>query len=366
MPDGIFDNVFVTGNIGIGISSTAPATARLELKSQESPIGTIKLFPNSGAGRDFSYDGGTDNVFLFSHYGQGTGRTEFIWDNGGSPIPLLTLENEGNVGIGISDPGAPLHVKRNMAVGPFAATNGEGRIEVTGKLAEFSFVDRRLTSWPATPEAGDRFVWYNQDKKARIWTQTSGDLLTVTANGNVGIGTTNPQYARLMIQDAAVPLAFRESDRSVTEGGLWRMPLDAGVLRFDVNTSAAGNFSTSLIPLAMYPNGDVKAAGDVYARGVKLQCSRELKENFAELSGADAVEALRNLNPVKFNYKADSDKNQYIGFIAEEVPELVATSDRKTLNPMDIVAVLTQVVKEQQKAMAALAEKVKRLEAQTA
>jgi hypothetical protein len=48
---------------------------------------------------------------------------------------------------------------------------------------------------------------------------------------------------------------------------------------------------------------------------------------------------------VTFNYKASANE-KHVGFIAEEVPELVATKDRKGLNPMDIVAVLTKVVKE--------------------
>lgn len=112
--------------------------------------------------------------------------------------------------------------------------------------------------------------------------------------------------------------------------------------------------------------GDVRVTGDVYANGILLTSSRELKENIAELSGKEALETLKNLNPVKFNFKADSDKNLHIGFIAEDVPELVATSDRKTLSPMDIVAVLTQALKEQQNTISALAEKVKLLEAKTA
>jgi hypothetical protein len=36
----------------------------------------------------------------------------------------------------------------------------------------------------------------------------------------------------------------------------------------------------------------------------------------------------------------------HVGFIAEDVPDQVATKDRKGLSPMDIVAVLTQVLKE--------------------
>jgi hypothetical protein len=51
---------------------------------------------------------------------------------------------------------------------------------------------------------------------------------------------------------------------------------------------------------------------------------------------------------VKFNYKINKDED-YIGFIAEDVPELVATKERKSINTMDVVAVLTKVIQEQQK-----------------
>jgi anion-transporting ArsA/GET3 family ATPase len=40
-----------------------------------------------------------------------------------------------------------------------------------------------------------------------------------------------------------------------------------------------------------------------------------------------------------------------VGFIAEGVPELVARPGRTTLSALEIVAVLTKVVQEQQKAM---------------
>jgi hypothetical protein len=40
-----------------------------------------------------------------------------------------------------------------------------------------------------------------------------------------------------------------------------------------------------------------------------------------------------------------------VGFIAEDVPELIARKNRKSLSPMDIVAVLTKVVREQRRDM---------------
>jgi hypothetical protein len=91
--------------------------------------------------------------------------------------------------------------------------------------------------------------------------------------------------------------------------------------------------------------------------------SRELKENIKDLSSSDALLAFNKLNPVTFNYKVDS-LDKHVGFIAEDVPDLVATPDKKALSPMDIVALLTKVVQEQQKTIATLNEKVSKLEQQ--
>lgn len=84
--------------------------------------------------------------------------------------------------------------------------------------------------------------------------------------------------------------------------------------------------------------------GGVWASG----SSRGYKENIRELEAADAIEALEQLRPVVFNYKAEKDET-YVGFIAEDVPQLVAMNDRKTLSPMDFIGVLTKVVQVQQR-----------------
>ncbi len=52
------------------------------------------------------------------------------------------------------------------------------------------------------------------------------------------------------------------------------------------------------------------------------------------------------MSPVRYVYKNSGDE-EYMGFIAEDVPDLVAMNDHKSLSPMDIVAVLTTVTKEQ-------------------
>jgi hypothetical protein len=93
-----------------------------------------------------------------------------------------------------------------------------------------------------------------------------------------------------------------------------------------------------------------------------VSSSRKLKDNIFDLCGHEALEALVHLTPVKFNYKTQDAENVRIGFIAEDVPELVASADRKGVSFTDIVAILTQVVKEQQKTIRTLVEKSHMLE----
>ena len=102
---------------------------------------------------------------------------------------------------------------------------------------------------------------------------------------------------------------------------------------------------------------NVNVSGTITAGNYLTSSSREIKENIIDLSNQEALEVLGRLSPVKFNLKADETKKIHIGFIAENVPHSVAGSDGKSINVMDIIAILTRVVKEQQKTIEALVAK---------
>jgi hypothetical protein len=106
----------------------------------------------------------------------------------------------------------------------------------------------------------------------------------------------------------------------------------------------------------------VDYSGNVTALSFNPTSTRDSKDNIQNLSAKSATDALNKLEPVTFTYKLDPDRN-HVGFIAEDVPELVASKDRKTLNTMDIVGVLTKVVKEQKQTIDDLAATVSKLEA---
>jgi hypothetical protein len=77
----------------------------------------------------------------------------------------------------------------------------------------------------------------------------------------------------------------------------------------------------------------------VSAANFLLLSSREIKDNIIDLSHQEALDVLEHLSPVKFNYKADDAKKAHIGFIAEDVPRSVASSDGKSISLTDIVSV---------------------------
>lgn len=77
------------------------------------------------------------------------------------------------------------------------------------------------------------------------------------------------------------------------------------------------------------------------------------KENVSELTSEEALEALANLEPVTFNYEQE-EQARHVGFVAENVPDLIASSESEGLKPVEIVAVLTRIVKLQQHQIAEL------------
>ncbi len=80
---------------------------------------------------------------------------------------------------------------------------------------------------------------------------------------------------------------------------------------------------------------------------LQLASSREIKTKIHEVGVEEAKEAFAQLTPVSFHYKKNLQGRQ-VGFIAEDVPEMFASRSRKSVNPMDIVAVLTKVLQDQQ------------------
>jgi hypothetical protein len=114
-------------------------------------------------------------------------------------------------------------------------------------------------------------------------------------------------------------------------------------LRLQIDYS--GQFGINTAPVAGH---EIHTSTGAYLAGGTWTdaSSRAYKDNIHELTADAALSALAALNPVTFTYKTDA-QWQHVGFIAEDVPDLLASPDRKGLSPMDVVALLTKVVQEQ-------------------
>jgi hypothetical protein len=403
--NGNFFVITASGNVGIGTNN--PSQSVVHIGDGPTPLGGYR--PWMVRGTLVSED--TDGVF-FGLKNEDSDRKDAVIAWGDNPADvfrfiftadkgsadgqeIMRLQPNGNVGIGTNNPQSMLHIGDGL---PTLPTGGYRPWMVRGTQVSwdsdnvfFGLKDEgsnrkdSVIAWGDDPIDVFRFI-FTADKGSA----DGQEIMRLQPNGNVGIGTNNPQsmlhigdglptlptggYRPWMVRGTQVSwdsdnvffgLKDEGSNRKDSVIAWGDDPTD--VFRFIFTADRGSADGQEIMRLqANGTVGDVRVTGDVYARSQQLSSSRELKENIAELSGKEAVEALKNLNPVKFNFKTDSDKNLHIGFIAEDVPELVATSDRKTLSPMDIVAVLTQALKEQQNTISALAEKVKLLEAKTA
>jgi hypothetical protein len=193
----------------------------------------------------------------------------------------------------------------------------------------------------------------------RVQPNTPSNTLCMRSTGYVGIGTWSPAYS-LEVEETGENAAI-VADR--TDGATIFMNATTSNGQFGtVSNHAVRILVNSVWKMEVTSATDINMAdGGSYNGTWNPASSRELKENIQDLNTDEAMEALTGLNPVKYNYKEQKEEAR-VGFIAEDVPELVAMNGRKNLGTVDILAVLTKVVKEQQKTIDELKKKVAELE----
>ncbi len=281
------------GDGNVGIATTSP-TEKLEVS------GNVKATKFIGDGSELTGITGGNGKFV-----DGTDTNDAVYTS-------------GNVGIGTTAPGALLHT----------TTNGNNII----RFDSFSSVDGERVQFSIGKSASDSVGTLSET--------ATGDFLGsiffegIDSNGGFDAGAAI-QAEQTGASGSRVPtkLIFKTSSASTVHNTA--MVIDS-----------AGNVGIGTTA----PTEKLDVAGNINASGAVTQgSSRAIKDNIMHISSGQAMRAFEQLEPVSFVYKDDSSREERLGFIAEDVPDLVATQDRKHLNAMDLTAVLTKVVQEQQK-----------------
>ncbi len=247
----------------------------------------------------------------------------------------------------------------------------------TSTSASFPKNDWRLIANDTANGGGNFFSIEDATAARRIFTLDAGaptNSLYVDSTGRIGIGTSNPATLLDLVngntptvrlnQDSSSGWLAQAWDLGGNEAGFFvRDATNGSKIPFRIATNAPTNTLTvannGRVGIGtLNPTEELHVMGDAIISGnLELGSSRFIKNDIKDLGISQAMHAFQALEPVMFKYNSSPEK-QSIGFIAEDVPDLVATENRNSLRPMDIVAVLTKVVQEQQKTIENLSKKI--------
>ncbi len=265
-----------------------------------------------------------------------------FYQNGGPRLTIGSYGTESLIGIGngSSQQDFPLYIKGNRSVNPIMKLES---------ISTASFIEYRTND----PDAGDYWLaGINGPYPDKFWFAHMGaPTVFFDKDGYNGFGVVEPEAVLHITQRGwglkdGLRITNASGELNIYEETGGPFHIDANyqlIINRDGHYVGIGTEICPSYPLHMASGAHVTVGG-VWTDA----SSRDLKENIQDITIEEALAALTLLTPKKYNYKTDKEE-EYLGFIAEDVPDLVATNDRKSMSSMDVVALLTKIIQEQQK-----------------
>lgn len=363
------DPIFMIGN---GVSNTNRSNAFMIQKNGQtaigmnSPTGMLNVSDRLGSLNNAGLDVTNASILI------GTASDGLAFDanqievigtglhlNFNSPEDLYLVNGGGSVGIGNSAPATKLDI---------TGTGWQFRLNNTGAGGGDWYMGASQASWAA---GGDKFLISPNNG--------SGNAeFAITGGGLVGVGLTNPSDKFHVYADAG------QDAMRVQVGGTTRFRIhDNGGVSIGSNTTttAAGLYvhaETNINGICRPNTNGAFSLGTptrrwsiVWAANGTIQTSDlRLKKNIETLDyGLDKV---LNMRPVRYDWKAQPDSAQHLGFIAQEmqevVPEVVQGGEDEDaplgVKYSELIPVLVKAVQEQQAQIDAQQQEIEKLKAE--
>ncbi|MEO0583624.1 MAG: tail fiber domain-containing protein [Bacteroidota bacterium] len=309
-------------------------------------------------GDDFGNHIATQNLQLSGNWLSHDGDPEGVFVN-----------TNGNVGVGVSSPGAKLEVGGNMRLNSDDAKliffSGSSTFSLRNISEIRTNVDPPNSANPLNP--ADRFMAF------RVATNHSGgnaEVMRVRGDGRVGIGTTSPEafvHMNFPFEGDTSGIRLSTGGNSINsliyheDGDLViRKAARPNQLVLDASGRIGMGIDDPIYPLEMASGARVTGGG------VWTNASDSARKYAIRNLGYGLDEVL-SMRPTAYFYKSDSSAS--IGFIAQEiekiVPEVVSGEEgNKGVAYGLLTSVLVRAVQEQQEIIEAQAARIEALEAE--
>jgi len=298
----------------------------------------------------FYKDASTDNAGYISLDGKGNTSATFC------------VAGSTNVGIGVTDPDEKLEVVGDIHVS--ADIHVIGGINF-GSVDNDTYIDYLTTDNLTFVAGGNQAMYIKSDGSVGIGGATS---LAISASLHIS-GNNGPDGNPLVKVSSYSGSLFEIYDSM--SGSLFQVNDISGIPVLDVDSGRHVTVGTQKsASYALYVNGDIGATGDIVAYA---SSDIRLKDNIEIISGS--LKKILDLRGVEFNWKRSPLTPQYIrgrhdiGLIAQEVDEVFpeVTSKRQngymSIRYEKLVPALVEAIKEQQRQIEDLKDKVEKLNA---
>ena len=315
-------NIFTTGgNVGVGTASPgsslhvagnipfSPVGGGVHMGIDSNTYTSIQLNSTSGSYIDFGTSGGDYQSRII------------VGNTGNLSISTNGTSNNGYVGINTASPAYTLDVS---GTGRFTS-----KLTITGSAGTTGFdtatsdqyADMRVIRNSSSSLDKDMFLQLGAGATSTLHMFSNNSETMTIKSGNVGIATASPVYTLDVSGTGRFTTALLAIGNSNTVGNIFTTGGNVGI------STTAPSGMLHLNNAALFTStGNLTCTGDIISFG--NLSDRRLKENIFDISNDVALDTVRSLRPVTFNWREDifneSKRNtRDVGFIAQEVEELV-------------------------------------------